>query len=475
MSQLEKSLQLEGKKAPDPSDIVQLLGEEATSTEDVDIENLLKVAEESTFTDDMMVQSVEVSDEVTVSQASESKNSEASSLNKSLADADAGSDSALNPLVNYKRELSDRALLSRSEEVSICAELVSATNELETIFAAVGMSEDDLKTLKQHMDLQQADFDAFVDHRKHSQSPGGEAVTLAPESVETDDESEETTGQTIRHDISIRLAEKLLASGAHKWQLSEQQQSGLNRYLADARQAFDRLVEANLRLVIFVAKKFQNRGIDLSDLIQEGNIGLLRAASRFDHTKGFKFSTYAYWWIRQSIQNSLGNTRSLIRYPSSFYQDLVKVHACANRSLQMTGKTMDVESVAQLADMPAEKITRTLALSHRIFSADMPANVESQSTFMDFFEDDSPLSIRRQIENADNFNLVSKLVAFLNPREKLVIEHRFGIGLNRNYSLQEVSEVLGCTRERVRQIEKGAIKKIKEITHSTDYGVIGYN
>jgi len=457
MNHLEKSLRLEQPITPDTAELLLLLGEESTASEDIDLELLLKQAEESSASSDP-VQTSEVADN-SESQPSLVQVEEGKSGTEEFKAESHDPDVAVNPLATYKRDLFQRGLLTKAEEHECCSDLAKASDNLEAIFCEIGIDQTTLTNLKQHMDLQQEDFDDFASHRTSDFSnPQTEATTGS-------------TGQTIRYDINIRLAETLLNTVSQVWQVDTLQRTRLERYLSRSRRAFDRLVEANLRLVVFVAKKFQNRGIELSDLIQEGNIGLLRAASRFDHTKGFKFSTYAYWWIRQSIQNSLGNCRSLIRYPSSYYQDLVKVHACANRSLQLTGKTMDIDSIAELADMPATKVAKILKLSHRVFSADTPANTESQATFIDFFEDQSSLSNSKRINQVDNQKLVNKLTLHLNPRENFVVTHRFGIGLSRYYSLQEVSEMLGCTRERVRQIEKTSLKKIREFARKADFGI----
>lgn len=461
MNRLEKSLRLEQPLTSDTADLLLLLGEESSTPEDIDLELLLKRAEEASSGSDLVQAPEDLPEssenaeiQPTISPVQEGKDG-AEELKAESHEADI----AVNSLVTYKRDLFQRGLLSKAEELSCCSDLAEASDKLEKIFAEIGIDQTTFKNLKQHMDLQQGDFDDFASQQ-------------VPECSNTNTEqSMGLNGQTIRYDINIRLAETILKTASEALQVDARQRTRLERYLGRARKAFDRLVEANLRLVVFVAKKFQNRGIELSDLIQEGNIGLLRAASRFDHKKGFKFSTYAYWWIRQSIQNSLGNCRSLIRYPSSYYQDLVKVHACANRSLQLTGKTMDIDSIAELADMPAAKVARILKLSHRVFSADTPANTDSQATFIDFFEDQSSLSNSKRIEQVDNQKLVNKLTRHLNPRENFVITHRFGIGLSRYYSLQEVSEMLGCTRERIRQIEKTSLKKIREFARKADFGV----
>ena len=455
MSTSEKSLRLESTDNQDPGEILHLLGDESHVVDNINLETLLKQAEENSTNDDLM-QGPDQTDAQDIASDSIPSGGSNTSVSGGATFESAMTEQAAGPLVRYKRELFDRSLLSKSGEYACCETLATASDQLEKQFFLLGIARETLSNLKQHMDLQQHDFDNFI---------AGKSITrvreLAPSAAPY-------ASHTIRYDINIRLAESLLSNKNSHWPLTSEQRSTIKGQLSVAKEAFNTLVEANLRLVIFVAKKFQNRGIDLADLIQEGNIGLLRAASRFDHAKGFKFSTYAYWWIRQSIQNSLGNSRSLIRYPSSYYQELIKVHACANRSFQSTGKSMDIKSIAEFAEMTPEKVSNVLALSHRIFSADMPANAESQTTFMDFFEDTSSLAIADQINVTDNLKLVNALTSHLNAREKYVIQHRFGLGLSRYYSLQEVSEMLGCTRERVRQIEKASLKKIKELANVTE-------
>lgn len=234
----------------------------------------------------------------------------------------------------------------------------------------------------------------------------------------------------------------------------------LTRRESDATDAKGRLIEANLKLVISVAKRHLGKGLSMGDLIQEGNIGLMRAVDKFDHRKGYKFSTYATWWIRQAIGRAVADHSRLIRIPVHMQDTMKKVKKIIQRMVQESGAEPGPYEVAQRARIPIEKVIDALKISREPLSLETPLGEEEDALLKDFIEDkslDSPLDSALQ---GDIRKHLEKILRSLSSREEIVIRKRFGIGEN-PHTLEEVSRVLEITRERVRQIQIRAIKKMR--------------
>ena len=271
-------------------------------------------------------------------------------------------------------------------------------------------------------------------------------------------------------EIEILRAQRKLAQVESSSGLSILQIKDINRRVtigeAMARRAKKEMVEANFRLVISIAKKYTNRGLQFLDLIQEGNIGLMKAVDKFEYRRGYKFSTYATWWIRQAITRSIADQARTIRIPVHMIETINKLNRISRQMLQEMGREPSPEELSERMDMPEDKIRKVLKIAKEPISMETPIGEDEDANIGDLIED---VTIAQPIDNATKNNLTEStrgVLGSLTAREAKVLRMRFGIDMNTDHTLEEVGKQFDVTRERIRQIEAKALRKLRHPTRS---------
>jgi RNA polymerase primary sigma factor len=274
----------------------------------------------------------------------------------------------------------------------------------------------------------------------------------------------------VRHGDEIKALQDKLRHLEQENLLSIDEIKEINRHMsvgeAKARRAKKEMVEANLRLVISIAKKYTNRGLQFLDLIQEGNIGLMKAVDKFEYRRGYKFSTYATWWIRQAITRSIADQARTIRIPVHMIETINKLNRISRQMLQEMGREPTPEELAVKMEMPEDKVRKVLKIAKEPISMETPIGDDEDSHLGDFIEDGNAVSPLESTTTSSLSEATQQILASLTPREAKVLRMRFGIDMNTDHTLEEVGKQFDVTRERIRQIEAKALRKLRHPTRA---------
>jgi len=278
------------------------------------------------------------------------------------------------------------------------------------------------------------------------------------------------TLEKLKRDI-IRTQKKIVAiQGESGLLISEIQEinRGISVGEAKARRAKKEMIEANLRLVISIAKKYTNRGLQFLDLIQEGNIGLMKAVDKFDYRRGYKFSTYATWWIRQAITRAIADQGRTIRIPVHMIETIHKLNRVQRQILQETGMEPSPEELSVRVDMPEDKVRKVLKIAKEPISMETPVGDEDDTSLGEFIIDTSVISPLEAATIEGLREAMKRVLSTLTAREAKVLRMRFGIDMNTDHTLEEVGKQFDVTRERIRQIEAKALRKLRHPSRSQE-------
>lgn len=278
------------------------------------------------------------------------------------------------------------------------------------------------------------------------------------------DYSAEKAEEKIQYSHSVNPAQIYLKEIGLSPRLSAEEEYEIAKRISEGDfEARQRMIEANLRLVVTIAKKYLNRGLPFLDIVEEGNIGLIKAVEKFCHKKGFKFSTYACWWIRQSIQRAIDNHSRTIRFPVNVNYDIKKTVKAIQRLLQELAREPTIEEIAVALDITEDRTQKMMLMINNIYSLDKPFNSESSYSIKDMIKDTSTSTPLASVEALKRNEEMLKRLEILSEKERIVIQLRFGIGDGESKTLNAIGQILGLSRERIRQIEASVIKKLRHI------------
>ncbi len=387
-------------------------------------------------------------------------------LEEGAVQADVQSPNPQETLAHLLKLGREKGFVSYDEVLQVMPEAENDIEQLDDIFASL---------LDQGISVGQAKEDMPTEEKKDSPESGGEDEFDLSQ-IEIDDSISLYLKEIGRVPLltaaeEVDLAKRMEAGRDSRQHLNQEQVEWEEReqllwLVRDGRSAQEHLIKANSRLVVSVAKKYVGRGVPFLDLIQEGNIGLIRAVKKFDYRRGYKFSTYATWWIRQAVTRAIADQGRTIRVPVHMYEQINRLTRTSRQLVQELGRDPTTEEIAEELGVTPRKVEHIMRVSQRPLSLEMPVGEEEDSYLGDFIEDedaDSPQdSAGRQILR----EVIDEIFQSLTPREVRILQLRFGLVDGYNYTLEEVGRKFGVTRERIRQIEAQALSRLRHPSRS---------